>query len=93
MESKIYESIVSKGAVNAMQHERTEDLPQYLKWTMTFINRVGFPILVCIWLAYQQFILEKEIIKNLQANREVMLQMKESIEAQSRIFKFIMVKD
>lgn len=28
------------------------DVPKWLKWLMTFIDRVGFPILVCIFLGW-----------------------------------------
>lgn len=70
-----------------MQHERTDDLPQYLKWIMTFINRVGFPILVCMWLAYQQFVSGKETIKALQDVREAMIQVKDSIDQQTKMIR------
>jgi hypothetical protein len=70
-----------------MNHERMDDLPQYLKWGMTFINRVGFPILVCAWLAYQQFVAGKETLKALQDFREVMIQVKDTLEQQNRILR------
>ncbi len=70
-----------------MQHERTDDLPQYLKWVMTFINRVGFPILVCIWLAYQQFVSGRETIRALQDFKEVMVQVKDSIDQQTKMIR------
>lgn len=70
-----------------MQHERTDDMPTYLKWGMTFINRVGFPIMVCVWLAYQQFVQAKETVKALQDFKEVMLSVKDTLEQQNRILR------
>ena len=68
-----------------MNHERQEDLPQYLKWVMTFINRVGFPIMVCMWLAYQQFVSGKETVTALQEFKAVMVSVKDAIDQQNRI--------
>lgn len=70
-----------------MNYERTDDLPKYLKWFMTFINRVGFPIMVCVWLAYQQFVSGKETLKALQDFREVMIQVKDTLEQQNKILR------
>ena len=70
-----------------MQHERNDDMPQYMKWFMTFLNRVGFPILVCIWLAYQQFVAGRETIKALSDLKEVLTQVGNSIEQQNRILR------
>lgn len=62
-------------------------MPGYVKWVMTFIERVGFPILVCIWLGYQQFISDKQIVKALQDFKEVMTKMTNTIEQQNRILR------
>lgn len=70
-----------------MNHERADDMPLYLKWGMTFINRVGFPILVCMWMAYQQFVTGKETIKALEDFRIVMVQVKDSIDQQNKILR------
>lgn len=70
-----------------MNHERTDDMPVYLKWIMTFINRVGFPIMVCIWLAYQQFVSGKETVKALHEFKEVMMSVKDTLEQQNRILR------
>jgi len=64
-----------------------EDLPPYLKWLMTFINRIGFPILVCMWLAYQQFVSWKETVKALQEFKEVIVSVKETLDQQNRILR------
>lgn len=68
-------------------HGRSDDLPQYLKWFMTFVNRLGFPIMVCVWLAYQQFVSGKETIKAIQEFKEVMMSVKETLEQQNRILR------
>lgn len=70
-----------------MQHERVDDMPVYLKWLMTFINRVGFPIVVCGWLAYQQFVMGKETVLALHDVKEVMIQVKDALESQNKILR------
>lgn len=76
-----------------MNHERSDDMPQYLKWAMTFINRIGFPIVVCAWLAYQQFVSGKETIKALEGFKDVMIQVKDTLEQQNRILRHHSLKD
>lgn len=80
---------MTQGSLEAkpMQHERQDDLPQYLKWFMTFINRVGFPIVVCAWLAYQQFVSGREIVKALQDFKDVMASVQATLEQQNRILR------
>ena len=68
-----------------MNHEKLDDVPLYLKWVMTFINRIGFPIMVCCWLAYQQFVSGKETIQALQEFKQVMISVKETLDQQNRI--------
>lgn len=68
-------------------HERMDDLPAYMKWGLTLFNRVGFPVLVCCWLAYQQFISGKEIVKALQDFRETMIAVKDTLDQQNRILR------
>lgn len=70
-----------------MMHERSEDMPAYMRWAMTFINRIGFPIVVCGWLAYQQFVLGKETIKALQEVKEVLIQVKDGLQDQNKILR------
>lgn len=76
-----------------MDHERAEDLPRYIKWTMTFINRIGFPILVCIWLAYQQFISGKETLRALEEFKavigEVRVSLDNNTETQKRLIEML----
>lgn len=70
-----------------MIHERNDDMPIYMKWIMTFINRIGFPIVVCGWLAYQQFTMGKETVNALHEFKEVMIQVKDSLDAQNQILR------
>lgn len=68
-------------------HGRQEDLPIYLKWAMTFINRVGFPIVVCAWMAYQQFVQQRETVESLHGLKEVLISVKDTLDQQNRILR------
>lgn len=70
-----------------VQHERIDDMPIYLKWGLTVFNRVGFPVIVCAWLAYQQFISGKELTKAVQDFKEVMTQVRDTLEQQNRLLR------
>lgn len=70
-----------------MNHERQDDLPVYLKWAMTFINRIGFPIVVCAWMAYQQFVQQKETVDSLHGLKEVLISVKDSLDQQNKILR------
>lgn len=60
-------------------HERMDDMPKQMKWFMTFVNRLGFPIIVCMWLAYQQFVSGKEGVKALQELKDSVMKVDSSI--------------
>lgn len=62
-------------------------IPNSVKVFMVVFNRLGFPVMVCIWLAYQQFISDKETIKALHEFKEVMVQVKDSLDAQTRVLR------
>lgn len=71
-----------------MDHpHRYDDMPRQLKWIMNFVNRLGFPILVCIWLAYQQFVDGKNNAKTLGEFKEVLIGLKTSIDQQNKILR------
>ena len=36
----------------SLDHAEMRDAPKWLRWGMAFINRVGFPIAVCIFLGW-----------------------------------------
>lgn len=66
-------------------------IPPWLGWVMTFINRIGFPIAVCIYLGYMQLSMMPEIVKSLAsvniALSNVEKAIKESTEA-SKIWRY-----
>lgn len=62
-------------------------MPNGVKVFMAVFNRLGFPVMVCIWLAYQQFISGKETVKALQEFKDVMVQVKDSIDTQNRLLR------
>lgn len=70
-----------------MSQSEGEDMPRQVKWVMTFINRVGFPILVCIYLAYMQFVDGKEQRRTMGEFKEVVISLKASIDQQNRILR------
>lgn len=77
------------------EYHRNEEgyIPNNVKWIMKFINNVGFPIAVCIWLSYQQYVQGKEIVKTLSDFKEVMISLKTSIDQQNRILRHHPKKD
>lgn len=40
--------------------------PEWLNWFMTFVNRVGFPIAVCIYLGYTQITMMPKLVSALE---------------------------
>lgn len=62
-------------------------IPTNVKWVMKFVNNIGFPIVVCIWLGYQQWTQGKEIVKTLDSFKEVMVSLKGSIDQQNHILR------
>jgi len=54
---------------------------------MTVVNRVGFPIVVCAWLAYQQFVSDREQLKMMVEFKEVLISLKTSLEQNNRMMR------
>lgn len=71
------------------EYHRNEEgyIPQNVKWIMKFVNNVGFPIVVCIWLGYQQYTQGKEIVATLDSFKEVMISLKTSIDQQNHLLR------
>lgn len=67
--------------------QENDNIPNSVKVFMTVFNRLGFPVMVCLWLAYQQFITAKETIKALDDFKAVMVEVKNSIDQQTRILR------
>ena len=70
-----------------MEYQRTTDLPPPIRWTLIAIKQVGFPVVICFWLMYQQFISGKETVKALQDFKEVMISVKETLDQQNRLLR------
>lgn len=69
-----------------MPHEeRISDLPASLRWFLVAFKQVGFPVLVCAYLAYMQFVDGKDQRKSLGEFKDVMLSLKATIDQQNRI--------
>jgi hypothetical protein len=73
--------------MNHNDGERLGDMPAPIRWVMVFIKNVGFPIVVCVWLAYQQFIDGKDQRKAINDFRDVLISLKGSIDQQNRILR------
>lgn len=42
------------GEYGHIREDDNKNIPQWLYWFMTFVNRLGFPIVVCVYLFYSQ---------------------------------------
>lgn len=67
--------------------ERLTDMPAPMRWFLVAFKNVGFPVIVCIWLAYQQFIEGKDQRKAMGEFKEVIISLKASIDQQNRILR------
>lgn len=71
-----------------MSHEeRITDMPAPLRWFLIAFKNVGFPVIVCVWLAYQQFVDGQEQRKALGEFKEVVMSLKTSIDYQTKLMK------
>lgn len=72
----------SEGIVVRQSGEARYDdqVPQKLKWTMTFINRVGFPIVAFAMMYYLCFNTLKEQSKAIGELKEIFVAMRGSID-------------
>lgn len=57
-----------------------ENAPDWLKWMMDFINRIGFPIMVAIYLGWLQINSIPRMINALEQMSQTMNQVQASIE-------------
>jgi hypothetical protein len=71
------------------EHHRSDDgyIPSQVKWIMTFINRIGFPIAVCIYFAWQQNTQGKKTIEAINDFKEVVSTLNRNIELQTKILR------
>ena len=56
-------------------------VPNWMKWSATFINRVGFPIFAFCVLAYIVFVKMDQNTKVISELRDVMLSVKVTMDA------------
>lgn len=65
-----------------VRERKFDSAPQWLMWLMTFINRIGFPIAVCIYLGYMQLNMMPKMV---QALNNVEAAVRENTEVLRRI--------
>lgn len=49
-----------------------EGAPSWLKWTMTFINRIGFPIFAFMLMWYYSFVSLKRVQEAIEHNTAIL---------------------
>lgn len=67
--------------------DRITDMPAPLRWFLIAFKQVGFPVLVCVYLGYMQFIDRKEDRKAMSEFKGVIEGLKTSIDQQNRILR------
>lgn len=71
-------------------HEHTieegelRDAPKWLRWSMAFINRVGFPIVVCIFLAWLCLFKMEEGRESVERNTGAIQMLTEAVKSLKR---------
>lgn len=63
-----------------VDHERTEDIPAWLRWSLTVFNRAGFPALAFMLIAYICFVTLKDQTKAIEDFRFTITAMTQAIE-------------
>lgn len=63
------------------EHERNDEfMPSWMRWSADFIQRIGFPIFMCLVLMYFFFIKMEQNTKAITDLRETMMSVKVAIE-------------
>lgn len=70
-----------------MNHERLNDLPEWLRVALTLFNRVGFPVLVSAGLFYMCFMKMDQQMKAITEFKDVLYQMKSSMDTGNEVNK------
>ncbi len=74
--------------IGTSHHTREEDVvTRKVKLFIDIVQRVGFPIVVCIWLAYRDFTQGREMLRAVNEFKEVVLSLKVSIDQQTKVFR------
>lgn len=63
-----------------MNHERLQDIPEWLRLSLTLFNRVGFPVLAFGGMCYIHFVGLKDQTKAMEGLTQVFIEMKSSID-------------
>lgn len=69
------------------ESRRFDTAPAWLHWTITFINRIGFPIAVCIYLGYMQLNALPKVVEALNAVNSTLGEVKEVIKTNNQIMR------
>lgn len=64
-----------------------ENAPTWLTWAMTFINRIGFPIAVCIYLGYVQINAMPKVVDALNAVNSTLGELKNALKENDDVFR------
>lgn len=67
--------------------DRLTDIPSPLRWFLVAFKQVGFPVMVCVYLAYMQFVDAKEQRKTMGEFKEVIAGLKTSIDQQNLLLR------
>lgn len=81
--------MLMNGTNREARETRMDGAPSWLLWTMTFINRIGFPIAVAIYLGYMQLNAMPKIVDALNTMSATMGKVQESIRDNSEILRRI----
>lgn len=63
-----------------MEHDRANDIPVWLKWSLTVFNRAGFPAMAFCLIAYICFVTLKEQTAAIGEFKAVFMQMTASLD-------------
>lgn len=66
-----------------MEHERNNDLPEWLRWSLVLFDRAGFPALAFVLITYICFVTMKEQTKAIMEFRASMVSMATAIDHNS----------
>lgn len=66
---------------------RVDDVPRWLHWIMTIINRVGFPVVVAVYLGYVQLNALAKIVDALNVTNATLTEVRSVIKENSDVMK------
>lgn len=72
------------GRIMMAKESLLSDAPDWVRWIMGFIERIGFPIAVTVYLAYMQFNILNKVSDALGTFNNTMVQMRTAIEENTK---------